>query len=352
MQPDRFAPPRCPNRRCRHHRDPTPRFCRRHGSYRPRCRTGPVPRFLCKGCGRSFSRQTFRIDYRDRRPDCNVPLLRYLTSGVGLRQAGRNLDLSVHAVQRKFRKLARQLRLLNRNLLTRLPGRRTFLFDEIESYEQRAINPVTVPVLIDQDSMLVVDVRTAPIRRVARRGSRAHRRLQRHEQHHGRRRDLGRRCVERSLGRFQRLLDGQPAVLVTDQKALYASVCRRRFGPQCEHHRFPGRAPRTVFNPLFRINLTDAMLRDNNGRLRRRTWLVSKTAWCLALQLAVFQAYRNWHRPRTNGDDPGLTPGVRLGLVRRRLSMAELLGWRQDWRQRSIHPASASADCTVSERAA
>ena len=61
----------------------------------------------------------------------------------------------------------------------------------------------------------------------------------------------------------------------------------------------------------------------------------------------MFAAYRNWHRKRTNRGDPALTPGVQLGVVPRRLKIAELLAWRQDWRDRSIHPASSSGSESV-----
>lgn len=105
---DPFVPPRCPNRRCVAHWKPHPGFYTRMGTYSARCRSDPVPRFRCRSCRRSFSRQTFRIDYRNRRPEANAPLFLLVTRGVGLRQAGRNLWLDVHAVQKKFRKLARR----------------------------------------------------------------------------------------------------------------------------------------------------------------------------------------------------------------------------------------------------
>ena len=346
-----FWPPRCPNRRCRHHLVPAPHFCTRHGSYRPRCRQEAVPRFRCKACRLTFSRQTFRIDYRDRRPECNVPLLRHLVSGGGLRQGGRLFGLSAQGVQRKFRKLARQVRLLNRNLLRRLPAGRTFVFDELETYEQSSIRPVTVPVLVDKQDKLVVAVGVAPIRRVARRGSRRHRWLQRYEQEHGRQPDLGHRSVRRVLARLRHLLDGRRATLVTDQKASYAALCQQHVAGEIVHEVVSSRALRTAYNPLFAVNLTEAMLRDNSGRLRRRTWLVSQRRSCLLLQLHLFQAYRNWTRQRTNKDPPELTPGVAMGLLHGRLGFDELVAWRQDWRLRSIHPASCDGRECVGQAA-
>lgn len=346
-----FVPPRCPNRRCAMHRAPTPGFYQRRGCYRPACRRSPVPRFSCKACSRSFSRQTFRLDCRDRRPECNERLFALLTSGVGLRQSARLLRMGVHAVQQKFRKLARGLRLLNRNLLACLPPDRCYLLDELESFEQRSIQRLTVPVLIEKSSLAVLATGVAPIRRVPRRGSRRQRWLANHELLHGRRRDRGRQCVHRIFGRLRRLLGGRRGTLLTDEKALYAAMARD-MGPQLEHWTVPGSRVRNTFNPLFPINLTDAMLRDNNGRLRRRSWLVSKQGRYLALQLELFAAYRNWHRPRTNADAPGFTPGMQLGLVPRRLAVTELLAWRQDWRERSIHPASGTGGETVRQRVA
>jgi hypothetical protein len=311
-----------------------------------------VPRFRCSTCRKGFSRQTFRADYRDRKPAANVGVFQLLSSGVGLRQTARLTGLGVHAVQCKFRKISRVLRGLNRNLLQRLPRGRTFLFDELETYEDLSILTLTVPVLIEKESRLVVATGTAPTRRVHKRGSERQRWLAAHEQAHGKRRDYGRASVAGAFRRFRHLLGGEAAKLITDEKALYGSLCRRLFGGQVEHRRYSSQLLRDTRNPLFPINHTEAMLRDNCGRLRRRSWLVSKRGRYLRLQLELFTAYRNWHRRRRNRDDAGLTPGVVLGLVPRRLEWKEMLAWRQDWQLRSIHPASKTGRETVLQAAA
>ena len=126
-----FTPPRCPNRGCPQHRSPGPRFFRRTGYYHPKCRPKPVPRFLCRSCNRSFSRQTFRMDYRDNRPDLNARLFRSIASGIGLRQTARNLGLSQRCTELKFRKIARHLRRLNLNLRGPLPETCSLQLDEL-----------------------------------------------------------------------------------------------------------------------------------------------------------------------------------------------------------------------------
>ncbi|MEM6674162.1 MAG: hypothetical protein AAF726_15055, partial [Planctomycetota bacterium] len=63
-----FEPPRCPHTDCAFHRAPIKRFYVHHGSYKARVHTAPIPRYRCRGCRRTFSRQTFRLSYRDRKP--------------------------------------------------------------------------------------------------------------------------------------------------------------------------------------------------------------------------------------------------------------------------------------------
>ena len=352
MRPMEFVPPRCPNRACPAHRSPGARFWVRAGRYQPKCRSVAIPRFRCKVCRKGFSYQTFRIDYCDQRPHDNAALMRHLVSGVSIRQAGRLLALDCHSVQHKARKLARHLRILNRSLLAGLPGGRVIGLDEMETFEQRSIQPVTVPMLVDDESKLVIGVGVAPIRRSAKKGTRRQRIIEKFEAQHGRREDRGRQAVRRIFGRLQRLLGGKSATLVTDMKSSYATERQRRFGPQVAHTTVHSRAPRTTSNPLFSINLTEAMMRDNNGRLRRRSWLVTKRRRALRQQLEMFAAYRNWIRPRTNKDPAWLTPGVAMGLSRRAFTFEETVAWRQDWRRRSAHPTCEKGRRTIGESAA
>jgi transposase-like protein len=81
-----FLPSFCPNPSCPQHLQPISDFFRLHGFYRADCRPEPIPRFRCQHCRRTFSSQTFRQDYRDRRPDLNEPLFVRLISGTSLRR--------------------------------------------------------------------------------------------------------------------------------------------------------------------------------------------------------------------------------------------------------------------------
>jgi len=334
-----FQPPRCPNRRCRHHRRPEPRFYRRHGSYRPRCRSHPVPRFICRTCGRGFSRQTFRADYHDHRPDLNARLFRSIASGVGLRQTSRNLGLSLSCTQLKFRKIARHLRRQELNLRGQLPRGSSLQFDELETFEgRRNTRPLSVPMLIEKKTRYVLWAESAPIRPRGRMSRARKEAIRQEERKYGPRKDLSMRSVKRTLQRGVDVAKNLDKVeLFTDEKSTYPTLAKQLFGKKrLLHRRTSSKQARTTWNPLFPINHTEAMARDLLGRLRRDSWLVSERRRYLDLGLALWMAWRNYVRRRFNYDDE--SPAQMLGFVDRRMTEGELLSWRQDWGERSVHP--------------
>jgi len=305
-----------------------------------RCRPEPVPRFRCLSCGRTFSRQTFRFDCGDRKPECNIKLFELLTAGVGLRQAGRILQMDIHSVQGKLRKIGRLCRQLHDNLSPALPAERTYLLDEEETYEAASIRPLTMPVLIERDTWFVVATAVGSIRRAAPAGTARRRRQRLDELRHGRRADQSSYRVGETMKALRRRLPRGGLVLQTDQKASYATIARRVFGDRVQHLTTSGKRVRTTHNPLFPINTTLAMTRDNCGRLRRRSWLVTKKASRLQAHLHIFTVYRNYVRYRFNSDKPHHTPAWFLKLLPRDLRPAQVVGWRQDWGPLSIHPLS------------
>ena len=158
------------------------------------------------------------------------------------------------------------------------------------------------------------------------------------EQRFGARKDESRSAIRRALAAGAHLAKGLRRVLLaTDEKSSYPGLARAAFGKaRLEHQQTNSKLARMTWNPLFPINHTEAMVRDLMGRLRRQSWLTSKKGWCLNLHLQLFMAYRNYVRRRFNRDEK--SPAQLLGYVDRRMKPTELLTWRQDWGERSIHP--------------
>ncbi len=339
-----FQPPFCPNSRCPRHLCPISGFCARHGSYVAKCRPRPIPRFRCKSCRRTFSRQTFRMDYRDHRPHLNAQLFTLLASGVGLRQSARDLGLSRSCTELKARKIGRHLRRLNLNLRGPLPPGSTLQFDELETYEgRRNTRPLTVPTLIETESRFVIWSESAPIRPGGKKSEKRQRAIEADERRFGPRKHLSDTSVRRTLARVVPLVQHLTTVLVdSDEKKSYPPLLRQAFGERLVHRQTSSREERTVWNPLFPINHTEAILRDLTGRLRRESWLVSKRRRWLDVALHVFIAYRNFVRRRFHWDEA--SPAQRLGFAPRRMTPTELLSWRQEAGPRSIHPLARRSE--------
>jgi transposase-like protein len=341
-----FKASHCPYRNCSQHLNPEPGFCKRYGYYYPKCRPRPIPRFRCHSCNRTFSRQTFRADYRDHRPDLNAPLFKLIASGMGIRQCARVLGLSRSCTELKLRKIARHLRRLNLNLRGQLDRNSTLHFDEIETFEGgRNTRPLTVPVLIETKSRYILWSESATIRP---RGKMTPKRLKLiaiAEERHGVRKDRSRRGIERTLQRAVELAAQMPMVtFFSDEKSTYPGLAKKAFGAdRLEHHKTNSKVLRDTWNPLFPINHEEAVMRDLMGRLRRDSWLASKKRRYLDLGLQVHMAYRNLVRRRFNTDGDKESPAQLLGFLPRRLEFGEALSWRQDWGERSIHPLSRSS---------
>jgi len=284
------------------------------------------------------------MDYRDHRPDLNARLFVFIASGIGIRQSARNLGLSLRCTELKLRKIARHLRRLNLNLRKPLEDWARFHLDEFETYEgQRNTRPLSVPCLIESNSRLIVWAESATIRPRGKMTDKRREAIRKSEKRHGIRKDLSRRSVKRTL---ERGADIAQEVLVvtldTDEKSTYLVLAAEAFGEErLDHRRTNSKLVRRTFNPLFPINHEEALMRDLMGRLRRRSWLVSKKRRYLDLGLQVHMAYRNLVRRRFNDDEE--SPAQLLGFTPRRLTPWEVLSWRQDWGGRSIYPIARNA---------
>lgn len=336
-----FRPPFCPHPHCANHQDPPDNFWKPHGSYRAQCRACPIPRFKCRACRRTFSRQTFRYDYRDKRPSLNVPLLDCISKGVGIRMSSRRLGLSLRCTELKLRKMARHLRQLNLNLRRPLEGHIELQFDEIETFEgSRSLRPLTVPVLIEKATRFYIWAESATIRPKGRMTKSRLRKLAIEEAKHGLRRDRSRSAVRRTMSRGREFVATDARVtLYSDEKLTYPGIAREVFGSsRLTHLRTHSKLARTTANPLFPINHEDARMRDMMGRLRRQSWLASKSRRFLDHALQVQMAFRNLIQSRFNFDRE--SPAQLLGFLPRRLRRGEALSWSQKWGRRSLHPLS------------
>ena len=335
-----FIPPFCPHADCVQHRDAADGFYRRKGFYHPKCRSYPVPRFQCRSCGRGFSRQTFHYSYAQKKPWLDLEIIEELVMGVGLRPLARKLGISRCGLDKKVRRMAEHLRGLHLNLLRDFPGLEVrFQLDELETFETcRRTQPVTVPVLIASEAMFIVDACADTIPASGKMTPARRRAIARLEATEGKRRNRSREACLRVLTTAAQHVPASTWVRFdTDKKKSYPGVIREAFAEHAvSHFRTVSTRKRDTKNPLFWINLMNAKLRANMGRLRRRSWFVSKKRAFLRRALWVTLAVMNYAWPWRN--DAPETPAMLAGMVERPIDPGQLLSWGQRWGDHSLHP--------------
>ena len=281
----------CPSRT----RGPQARRLVRKGFYRRRSDSRVVARFSCRVCLRSFSRASFSPCFRQKRRNLNFQIRGLLVSGVSQRRIARLLGISRTTVERKFLFLAvsaarRHRQFLKHEIRTPI---RSVQFDEMESFEKSKCLPVSIPLVVTEDSRKILGFRVCsmpakgPLAKLAWRK-------------YGPRKDERSQAARTLFLRLQRTLDPEVRIL-SDQNPRYPGWVHRHW-PQARHECVKGRRGCVVgqgelkrggWDPLFSLNHSAAMLRANLNRLFRRTWCTTKRRDRLAAHLWIYVDYHN-----------------------------------------------------------
>ena len=289
--------PFCPNPMCRLHlENPSPGWFRPKGAYLTHT-FGRVPRFRCRVCGKSFSSQTFSLNYYAKRRVDYPDLLSRHASSESLRAISRNLRLSCGTVQNRLDRLARQGLALHARLRRFADPKESVCTDGLVSFDVSQFFPNEITLSITSGSRFVLDVSHATRRRsgtmTASQKTRAERIYPRASFERG---AVGRtfRDILDGLSEDRIERGGYPLILITDEKREYQHVLTRHplFRNQDETHRVAhlrvhSELPRTFSNPLFASNYLDREIRKDQANHRRETVCFSRNVangmsrlWC------------------------------------------------------------------------
>jgi transposase-like protein len=328
-----FHPKFCPKPTCPSRNIPTAFRFKRRGLYLRKCDGRKVQRFQCLVCGLSFSVQTFRTDYRWRKPGLHFRVFEGLVSKTSLRQMARLLGVRRPTIERRFRRLGKQAKEFHLAMLRRANAGNgingVFQLDEQETFEtDRRLRPVTFPVLIERSSYFVVYGKAAPLGCRGRLSKKKKVQREKQEEEEGRRRSESRKAVFTCFFALAHAHEAGVGIdLQTDLKSSYGRLFKKAVGKQfASHQKVSGKAPRCYGSVLFPINHTLAMMRDGISRLVRRSWGVSKLRSRLELHFWVWVAYRNFIRGITVKTHT--TPAQALGVTEAVWTISNLTRWK------------------------
>jgi len=299
-----FRPPFCARNGCPHH---TPQQQHPYtayiewGSYTTKA-FGTVPRFRCTQCGKTFSRQTFRLDYYAKRILEYQDIARRLASTESLSAIGRALRASTDSVSNRISRASRQALAAESELLAQLGSDENLAADGFESFCRSQYFPNNITILVGSSSQYVYAADHATLRRKGRMTTYQ-------KELRATLEELFRpdpKAVENSFLRIAHealrvLSEGarSPLVLWTDEHPAYpralarsphlAQLCRAGV---LKHSTISSRAARTTANPLFPVNYLDRELRKDLHEHVRETVCFGRN---VNRQMERLTVYLWWH---------------------------------------------------------
>jgi len=355
--------PFCPNPSCAWHQEaPEADWYRAVGFHLTKA-FGPVPRFRCLSCGRTFSTQTFSIDYYAKKlVDYDQLLTRHASSESG-RALSRSLGVSCGTVANRIDRLARQAAAAQASLRALADPREAVCVDGFVSFDVSQFFPSEVTVSVTAGSRLVLDLSHATRRRS---GTMTEAQRVRAGELYAdfafERGAVARtfRDILDSLGSERPPGPGRPLVLVTDEKKEYAAALRahhlftRQDGDhRVAHQTVSSELPRSYANPLFASNYLEREIRKDQANHHRETACFSRNVSNGMSRFLCYIAQHNWRKrflikarvgdARVHGEAAGIDPGLiraalasmlreRVFLSRIRLPKTLERIWRKDFR--------------------
>ena len=341
-----FMPPFCPYGGCDNHhlddprdqdqREPQAAVIRarerwwlRRGSFAT-AHSGPVARYCCRSCGRTFSSRTFSAHFATHRYVDLRRLAARINGGGGVRGIARELGCSPKVVLNRIGRLARgalgvhsDLRASSATLGEQLVA------DGFESFVGSQYWPAEFTILVGAHSQYLYSLDYAQLRRKGRMSPAQRRRRDALVE-----RDViagaqVRRSFSRILDEMQRLWY-EPSqrrsgttqlVLSTDRHNSYtraiaadAQLCGLGAQGVFIHRQVDSRAPRTVSNPLFSANYFDREIRKDISAHVRQSVQFARSVNNAMQRLWLYAVWHNCFKARRiNGADHS-THAEHIGL--------------------------------------
>ena len=240
-------------------------------------RTLKVQRFQCHRCKKSFSDQTGKLSYRDKKPHLNQQIYRTICSGVSQTRTAINLGTTRITVATKISKLARHARRDHRIWQLQQSTADEIQFDEMETFEHSKCKPVSIAIAVNKKTRAIIAAIPATM---PAKGSLAKISYEKY----GKRPDKRKYALRKLMEEIRLSYTAVNFCIRTDKKLSYKTFTKNYF-PHTPHLTTKGKRGCVVgqgelkavaFDPIFTLNHNCAMLRDNLKTLTRKTWCTIK----------------------------------------------------------------------------
>lgn len=252
-----------------------------------------IQRYRCKACAKCYSSATFTPTYRQKRRRLNRPIEMDIASSTSQRRIAIKHGCDRKTVARKVEFLAKEARKKTAAWLESCDPFKHVQWDELLTFEHTRLKPLSVAVMVCVQSRRIVGYGVAQVPASGLIAKRS-------REKYGKRPDRS-GPMRRKVLKHHRAQLSPNVTIESDEHTRYGEEIKAIL-PDATHiqHRSvrgsltgQGELKRTGFDPLFGINHTLAMMRDNIKRLTRRTWCTTKRADALDDVIAIYVHYHN-----------------------------------------------------------
>lgn len=329
VRASRFLPPFCPWPECSAHLGPSAGF-QRWASYRKPSDPARIPRYRCKACKQTCSRQTFSTSYYLKRRDLLAAVAAGLVAGSAHRQIARSFHGSKTTVTRLAERLGRHAILFHARCLASIDALvEPVVHDHFETFVGRQDHALGVGTAVGAHSWFLYDVDPAPHRGSGRRPDRKPGTIAKAQPSYV---ESIRRTIRTLLprvsapNRLHCLVDGRVDYQTATRLATIKDRVRLTVYPNPK--RGPKGSPRTAQAvardaAMFPADQLHQLIRHTCSDHKRETISFGRRIESILGRAHLVAVWRNFIKARSERKPDPTTPAMRLGLTHAR--------WRWEW---------------------
>ena len=254
-----------------------------------------IQRYRCKVCGKKTSTAQLSPCYGQKKRTVNHLVEALLCSKVSQRRIAKILKVDKKTVHRKVIFLGIQAAKFNQKFRDSLTQKKIehIQIDDMITKEVTKLKPVTITSAVDAGTRKILALQAAPIPAFGHIAKIAVKK-------YGRRKSEHKEALQKLFEKLHPIVEAD-ALIRSDKHSFYPEFVQRYF-PRAEHQRFDsikgciagqGELKKTSKDPLYSINHTFAMMRDNVNRFVRRSWCVTQSLEMLQHHLEIYIKYHN-----------------------------------------------------------
>jgi len=262
---------------------------------------GTVPRYRCRDCGKTFSDQTFSLNYYLKKKTEFANFAKALNSRSSDLFCARHFGYSSASMQTRVDRLARNGIYVHAQLSDQIRLSENLVADGLESYTMSKYFPNNIHILIGADSEYLYEYNLCHFRRKGRMSEKQRTRIEGVY--------AGKSFTPNEMhSRFSELLETVKTMirrtgidtveLHTDENPVYSRAVKEAGIEELEHMRTSSLRVRDQSNPLRAVNYFDRLVRKDLVNHRRKSICFARDEQNMLSRFAWYVCTHNYFKPK------------------------------------------------------